>query len=201
MKLKADPLHPVEAKRHFWKFTTLAGWFWSAFAGLIVLAGGWTIVNPVVHLDPYNRLNPDSPFSERFRVSNDGNFDIDDVSFRCLVVNASSEYNNSQNTQTNNLFDADVAATISAHGSTTVDCPVEQFLGYDATHLHYTAAEMEFRMRFRPTLYWWQKPCFRFIGVLNSQQQVEWTYENNKCSDISKTFSERSNANDLRPTN
>jgi hypothetical protein len=95
-KSKKHPKHPIRVWLHSHKPKTLAGWLWSFLAGAITLGGGWVLVKPIVHVDPYLRLNPDSPFSERFKVSNDGTFDINDVGFMCLIVDAESGDTKSQ---------------------------------------------------------------------------------------------------------
>jgi hypothetical protein len=143
-----------------------------------------------VKVDPYVRLNPDFPFSERFRVSNDGNFDINDASFTCLIIDSVSDTASMKGIhEQDNLADAhphDVK-TISADGSATIDCPWDRVFYVNQTR-HYSKVEMEFRMSFRPSLYiWFKQSCFRFLGVLNTQAQVEWTYESGECFDISKS--------------
>ena|ERR1022692_4859007 len=84
---KAAKTPTVDKKRSFLP-QTIVGWFWSALLGAISLAGEWAVVKPVVHVEPYIQLDPSSPFSERFKVSNDGLFAIYDVDYSCRVISA-----------------------------------------------------------------------------------------------------------------
>jgi hypothetical protein len=177
------PKRPVQAKSHFWKPTTLAGWFWTVLVGIITLAGGWTFVRPVVHVEPYVQLNPGSPFTERFKVSNDGNLDINDLKFECFI-SLRSETNSVKDLRAwNNLLDADppYVKTIVASGTTTIGCPIDRMLGIE-NEKQYHAAELTFSVKFTPSMYPWKKQaCFGFVGVLDVQNKAQWTYKNNEC--------------------
>ena len=155
--------------------------------GALALGGGWDLVRPVLHVDPYISLNPDSPFSERFHISNDGHFKIRDATFGCLVIRTKSQSESIMKLLTAyNQIEAHpgYVNTIIASGGTTIDCPFDRALNTGA-NMRYAEAEMEFRVRFSPTFYFWRREsCFRFLGVLNDQGRVEWTYENDECSKL-----------------
>src|ERR1700675_5106481 len=81
-------LHPPPEKQYFSKTISAAKLFWGVIAAIIALLGGWAILKPIVHVDPYIHLNPYSPFSERFKLSNDGYFAIYDVQYNCYLDDA-----------------------------------------------------------------------------------------------------------------
>jgi hypothetical protein len=179
--------HPIRAWLHTLKPRTLAVLIWSALVGVMALVSFWAgVLRPVIHVDPYTQLNPDSPFSERFHVANDGIFGVNDVTFGCLVINVKREFGGGGGVthESQNLISAS-PGYIDTLGSSTVDCPYDRAIR--SPDLRYLEAEVEIRMQFRPFLDPWNKTsCFRFLGVLDSQKHVEWTYENNKCSDTSE---------------
>jgi hypothetical protein len=94
---------------------------WSAFLAVITIAGGWTVVKPVVHVEPYAELDSSSMFSERFKVSNDGYFSVYDVDATCTVLAA----------QSGTIIMNDIFQGVQKYrkeleaggGSTTIDCP------------------------------------------------------------------------------
>src|SRR5580704_17878952 len=64
--------HPPRGKRYFSQTITAVRLFWGAIGIAIALLGAWVTLKPNVHVDPYIRLNPSSPFSERFKLTNEG---------------------------------------------------------------------------------------------------------------------------------
>jgi hypothetical protein len=177
-KPKRRKIHPpMPQKQRFWP-KTVAGWFWSALLGLITLAGGWALVRPVVRVDPYIRLNPNSPFSERFKVENDGYFSIYDVEFNCRIVKATTFSGSSVHDivfkETSRYRKSIVPAD-----SVTMDCPVDEtFALYSSGKRDpWRSAQIQVSIRYRPSLYPWHKQrIVGFTGQLDGQNNVQWTY-------------------------
>jgi hypothetical protein len=132
-------------------------------------------VKPVIHVDPYIRLDPLSPFSERFKVSNDGYLPIYNVDSTCSVTR----------TQTTNhvYFDDDMIKDegggyrniFEAASSMTVDCPFQQvvYMGDQK----FLSAEIEFSIDFNPYWHFGRKhKLVKFSGQLDSHGDVQWTY-------------------------
>lgn len=167
--------HPIRAWLHSHKPKTLAGWLWSILAGVITLAGGWTIVRPVLHVDPYVQLDPASPFSERFKVSNDGFFAIYDVDVRCHIIKTVTADGRIVGDVTLVHFGS-YRKVIEAATSATIDCPLTS--GFIAIpNAKYVSAEIQLIIGFTPSWYPWPKEkTIKFSGQLDSQGSVRWVY-------------------------
>lgn len=155
---------------------SVPGKLWSILIAVITLAGAWILVRPVIHVEPYTRLNPTSPFSERFKVSNDGNFAVHDVYSACLILEAKTA--DGKEIHDSTLQDNPYTKTLDAAHSTTIDCDIERatFRG----NMRFISADIELAIIFRPPWYFGQKTnIFRFSGQLNSQGNVEWVYSQN----------------------
>jgi hypothetical protein len=169
---------PPQGKRYFLKTISTAKVFWRVLAAVLALLGGWRILKPVVHVDPYIQLNPDSPFSERFKVSNDGFFPIYDVEFRCVVIKATAVMNQVPAREIDNVYltiPTNFRKVIDAAASTTIDCPFDRGVTFPGTK--YNSAEIQFTMIFTPSMYFWPKQKdFTFHGSLDSSGNVRWLY-------------------------
>ena len=167
-----------QEKRFLSKTVSTANTFWGAVAIILALLGGYAAVKPVVHVDPYIQLDPDTPFSERFKVSNDGLFAIHDVDFGCSIAKATFLNNQlpaGQVVGIHILLPDNYRKVIEAAGSTTVDCPLSDIVNFAG--VKYDSAEIQFTVAFRPTLYPWRKERnVRFHGQLDSQGKVRWLY-------------------------
>ena len=152
---------------------SVVGKIWSILIAVITLAGAWILVRPVIHVEPYTRLNPTSPFSERFKVSNDGNFAIHDVYSGCLILEA--RMTDGKEIHDSVLLDNPYTRTLDAAQSTTIDCDVQRTISFG--NAQFTAAEIELTIAFKPPWYYGEKRnSFRFSGQLDSQGNVEWVY-------------------------
>jgi hypothetical protein len=166
--------HPPLDKRYFLRTMSMAKVFWSAIAVGLSLLGGWSVIRPVVRVQPYIQLDPSSPFSERFELSNDGLFAIHDVESSCQVIYANT---------VNHQWVKDVtfpshrsySKTIEAADSTSIDCPVSTFVNVGQSQ--YVEARIEFKLEFTPSWYLWKKTkTVLFDGQLDSQGSVKWIY-------------------------
>jgi hypothetical protein len=164
---------------HFFsKVKSVSRWAWALVVAMAVIIGLWVEGRPVLHVDPFREFDPATPFSERFKVSNDGNLEIHNVKFYCHTVNVVAALDQSF---IDNQFDAQPSRidTLTAPGSTTIYCPFEESV---ANNGHYTQAQIAFRITFHHLMYpWGTQRCFQFLGVLDSDNRVQWTYLNNKC--------------------
>jgi len=156
-------------KQYFSKTISAAKLFWGVIAAIIALLGGWAILKPIVHVDPYIHLNPSSPFSERFKLSNDGSFAIYDVHYDCILADARTTHGSRVDHMV--IVGGDRGA-IEAGQSISIDCPLDSILSIND---HYISAEIAFDIQFRPTWYFWPKMKeFLFSGQLDSQGNVQW---------------------------
>jgi hypothetical protein len=170
---KAKP-HSPPGKQYFSRAISTAKVFWSVIAIGLALLGGWKVLRPVVHVDPYIQLDPTSPFSERFKVSNDGFFSIYDVQVRCIILNAAVTRGGGveNTTVTNYGIDRKV---LEAADSTTVDCALDRFVRFPIDK--YVSADIEIVISFKPSWYPWHKQkTARFSGQLDTQGNVRWVY-------------------------
>lgn len=152
-------------------------------AGLVALIGLWAVIRPVLHVDPFREFDPATPFSERFKVSNDGNFGVYKLQFIC-VVDSVVVRGLKDVKYFNNFIDAVpyLVDEIPASGNTTIYCPLDRAI-YTPGGVNYDQATMTFEIRFRDILHpWGTKTCFRFVGLLDSENKMQWTYENGKCA-------------------
>src|SRR4029077_10392840 len=139
------------------------------------LLGGWRILRTDVRVEPYIRLNPNSPFSERFRVLNDGYFSIYDVESDCRVIKA-IDMNEGLATEDFMIGVGIYRKEIPAGDSTTIDCPFNRMFA-TMPPVPYLSAEIELIVHFRPPWYIWKKrKAVKFTGVSDSQWNVHWTY-------------------------
>ena len=131
-------------------------------------------MRPVVHVDPYLQLNPASPFSERFKVSNDGFFSVYDIDVDCRIVKAVTTRGGTVSNV--DLFNyGGYRKVIKAADSTTIDCPLSDFVA--TPNAKYVSAEIELSLAFTPSWYFWRKEkTVRFMGQLDSQGNVQWVY-------------------------
>jgi hypothetical protein len=163
--------HPPRGKRYFSQTITAVRLFWGAIAVAIAVLGAWVILKPNVHVDPYIRLNPSSPFSERFKLSNDGYFGIYDVQYDCTLAWAKTDHGLVVHDA---LIRGRYGASIEAGQSISIDCPLDNVISTDA---HYVSAEITLGIEFRPTWYFWRKrKQTSFSGQLDSQGNVQWIY-------------------------
>lgn len=171
-------LHPPPAKRYFLKTILTVRVFGTVVGVGLALLGGWSVVRPVVKVDPYLQYDPSNPFSERFRVLNDGLFAIYDVEFKCDVIKATSvvgqkpfgEIDHSSILLTNSY-----RKVIEAADSTTIDCPLP--VAYPGMAAKYNSAEIAFILSFKPEFYPWRKGrVVLFHGQLDSEENVRWVY-------------------------
>lgn len=166
--------HPAQKKLHFGKPKTVAGWLWRILIAVITLVGGWALVRPVVHIDPFIQLDPSSPFSERFKVANDGLFAIYDVYFSCHITKAML-YPAGHVTDIGIIGPNKYRKVIEAADSTTIDCPLSQAVAFPGRK--YISAEIELKATFRPSWYPWHKEkTSKFSGQLDSQGNVQWLH-------------------------
>jgi hypothetical protein len=172
-KQKARPLPPPTQKKLFGQTAGAISWFFRGLLGLITLAGGWALVRPVVRVEPYIQLDPSNPFSERFKLSNEGNFSIRDVSYFCYVKSAKGPG-----------FDIDDMRIVKNFGyqktmiagiSTTIDCPLSNIVEVDGGR--YSSATIAFSVTFKPDWYVWHKTRVEwFEGTLDSEGRVQWLH-------------------------
>jgi hypothetical protein len=151
---------------------------WGWVVAMAVVIGLWAICRPILHVDPFREFDPATPFSERFKVSNDGNLAVYNVKFYCHTVNVVAALNQSF---TDNQLDAQPSRidTLTAPGSTTIYCPFEEAV---ANNGHYTQTQIAFRITFHHLMYpWGTQRCYQFLGVLDSDNRVQWIYLNNNC--------------------
>ena len=59
----------------------------------LTLLGGWFLFHPYVSLHPDQRLNPSDPFSTEFTITNEGNFNIRDLTSTCIFGNVETTHN------------------------------------------------------------------------------------------------------------
>jgi hypothetical protein len=167
--------HPPLGKRYFSQTITAARLFWGAIAVAIALLGAWAILRPVVHVEPYVRLNPSSPFSERFKVSNDGYFTIYDVQYDCILLDAKTvgfEANSLHIVRGNR---SNYLGEIGPGYSGTIDCPADEVIS--GGNNHYVSAKIVLGIEFTPSFdFRRKKRQFQFTGQLDSQGNVQWTY-------------------------
>jgi hypothetical protein len=181
-KHKPAPVRAKPASAHSWKPKTLAGWLWSALVVVIGLAGGvagiWAVVKPVVHVDPYIQLDPLTPFSERFKVSNDGYLSIYNIDASCYIGEAKTSAIVGLHGATmlkNILITSRRRQILEPGNSMTINCPVDQIMVLNSK---FVSAEIEFIIDFNPSWYFWREHMkVRFSGQLDSQGNVQWTYE------------------------
>lgn len=165
-------MHPPQGKRYFLKTISTTKAFWSVIGIGLSLLGGWAVLKPVVHVDPYIQFDPASPFSERFKVSNDGFFAIYDVQVNCIVQKATLT---GEATVANVRGNAAYLKVLEAPDSTTFDCPLDTWVGFP--NRKYISADIEIIIAFRPAWYPWHKHrAVGFHGQLDSQGNVRWVY-------------------------
>jgi hypothetical protein len=61
----------------------------NVITSVVATIGLWAIARPVIHVDPFRQFNPATPFSEGFKVSNDGNLAIHNLTFDCIPLDLS----------------------------------------------------------------------------------------------------------------
>jgi hypothetical protein len=134
--------------------------------------GAWAILRPAVRIDPYVQLDPTYPFSERFKVGNEGYFSVHDVEVSCQVIKAMTR----GHVQLDSIsLHAEYRPALESGESTTIDCPLKGAIGI--ANDSYVSAEIQFSMSFQPFGYLWRKQKFvYFFGQLDSQGNVQWTY-------------------------
>ena len=158
-------------------------WVWVVSAG--VLLGFWAVwaeAAPVLHVDPFREFNPATPFSEGFKVSNDGKLDLYNLKFYCHTIHVKVGTNNFYGS---NQLDAQPwkVRTIPASGNITIYCPLESSI-YSDDHgqTKYAKTQIGFRVRFQHLLHpWGTQTCFQFLGVPDYTDTLQWTYLNNDC--------------------
>lgn len=167
--------HPLPPKKWWlrWAPKTVVGWAWSAFLALITIAGGWTIVRPVVHVDPYLEMDSSSPFSERFKVSNDGYFPIYDVDATCTILDAQigrmrfSDIHHEARIYSKELEGGGGGITIDCPFSNMVSAPGKQWVGVD----------IGFFVMFRPSWHISRAEKYvTFSGRPDSEGKIKWMY-------------------------
>jgi hypothetical protein len=149
-------------------------WVWSAFLAVIAIAGGWTIVKkPVVRVDPYLELDSSSPFSERFKVSNEGYFSIYDVDATCTILDA----------QVGRMRFSDIYHEAKKYsrelegggGSTTVDCPFSNMVS--AAGKQWAGVDIGFSVMYRPSWHISRAEKYvTFSGRPDSEGKIKWMY-------------------------
>ena len=137
---------------------------------------------PVLHVDPFREFNPATPFSEGFKVSNDGKLDLYNLKFYCHTIHVKVGTNNFYGS---NQLDAQPwkVRTIPASGNITIYCPLESSI-YSDDHgqTKYAKTQIGFRVRFQHLLHpWGTQTCFQFLGVPDYTDTLQWTYLNNDC--------------------
>jgi hypothetical protein len=146
---------------------------WSAFLAVITIAGGWTVVKPVVHVEPYAELDSSSMFSERFKVSNDGYFSVYDVDAICTVLAA----------QSGTIIMNDIFQGVQKYrkeleaggGSTTIDCPFSNLVTLEGRQ--WAGADIGFSVMYRPS--WHFKRAEKYVTFSarrDSEGKVKWLY-------------------------
>ena len=155
-------------------------WTWVVSAAVVIgLWASWVEFKPSLHTEPFRQLNPASPFSEAFTVSNDGKLAVYNLKFYCHIIAA----HKGTAIYEDNQMDAEPSklSTILSSGSTTIYCPIERATGNDSPD-KYTRAQITFRVTFQHLLHpWGTQDCFQFLGVLDSDNRVQWTHLNNNC--------------------
>jgi len=170
-----DP--PSTGQRHFVRTLSVLKVLGSGSLALIAVVGGWALLKPNVQIDPYVQLNPDSPFSERWKITNANQlFDIYDVSLGCDVVNARTE-----GQVRGSVTESIVASStpyikkIAAGTSATADCPLDRLI--KVTNSRYVGGQINLVVRFTPALYLKQKAkSVQFTGQVDNQGRMQWTY-------------------------
>jgi hypothetical protein len=143
----------------------------------------WAICRPILHVDPFREFDPATPFSEAFRLSNDGNLPLYNLRFYCHTINVQVGINN--NFMGPNQTDAypPRVGTIPASGNITIYCPLESSIYvWDHGQPKYIQTQIAFRVRFRHLLHLLgTQACFQFLGVPDYNHKLQWTYLNNDC--------------------
>jgi hypothetical protein len=169
---------PQPEKTHFFRTRSTAKIFWKVVVAAISLLGAWQIVKPIIHIEPYLQLDPSNPFSERFRISNDGFFAIHDVTFDCILDRATFLKDGLPEGELSAFHLAGINSyrkIIEAADSTTTDCPLNTFIGLPGTK--YNSANIQLNVGFNLAYYPWRKKrSAAFVGQLDSEGNVRWVY-------------------------
>ena len=124
-----------------------------------------------MHVYPYIQLDPDSPFSERFKVSNDGFFSINDVDVRCDILEAKGTKSTVIQTI---LYHYAYRKVLQAGVPMTIDCPLDKIT---PPGNKWMSAKIGLVLGFKPDWYLWRiQKSVNFHGEIDSEGKLCWLY-------------------------
>ena len=142
-------------------------------AALLGLAAGWFFFHPQVSLHPEQTMNPGNPFTTQFTVTNEGNFEVHEVTAICLI----GEVKTANNIEGRGFSFPPVNKYIprlKRKQPSTVECPAAlSELGEDAGNV--VSADILMAVFYYQA--WWpgrQNENYRFEGKVDSQGIVHW---------------------------
>jgi hypothetical protein len=148
----------------FWKFVVVL----SVIVGLI--AALLTFL-PRLSMSSSESLDPSTPFSTPFVVSNDGLLSINDVTCYCLIRRVVIADRGDITVSNNIVYSDSLPVPNLAPGEkTTVSCPPLL-----PSEPRITRADMDIVLRFRPYgLPWYREKAFRFTTEIASDKRLHW---------------------------
>jgi len=137
-------------------------------------------------MDLIHPLDPNLPFSERFKFSNDGSLSIYDTDFQCVTVELVFGNMGTRIISNNDTMNAfpQFPGTIGPSGTTTITCPLAGHAPSSSEIPTYFKTDFAFVVSYRHFLHpFGTRNCFEFVGETDAEKKVQWTYKGNKCPD------------------
>jgi hypothetical protein len=156
------------------KWTVAATTLIVAVVGLVgSTVGMYWYASPKVMVNVSELLNPVEPFSAPFTISNNGNFAIHHVTFRCVVLHAGDDFNTHIVMPPGSPGAASsdaIVPELNPGETSTVGCPFPFFFEHPVTH-----ADVEIFVKYKPEWQpWHQEKPFRFAITRDSQGHLRW---------------------------
>jgi len=173
-KTKHKTLPEPPAQRLAWLRPTWSGGkkLYGAIVGFFALLALTYELWPVVSTEPYLYLDPRTPFSARFNITNESPYSLQNITHQCLLNNIESESHITiEQAEGKDTFSHPVSR-IGARQKISVTCAFPIEIG------HLTKAEIDFQVFYSlPHFPYWQitkDTCFH--GEPDIQKNLQWTY-------------------------
>lgn len=144
-----------------------------AAVGLVGSAVGmYWYASPKVVINASALLNPVEPFSAPFTITNEGNFAIQHVTFRCVVLDAGDDFNTHivMPHGSPGGSSGDVIPELNPSETSTVGCSFPFFFEHPVTH-----ADVEIFVKYKPDwMPWHQEKPFRFAITRDTEGRLKW---------------------------
>lgn len=142
------------------------------FVTFLAFLGGWFLFHPHVSLHPDQRLNPNDPFSTEFTITNEGNFDIQNLTSTCIFGNVETTHNVGMYGLARPSLQT--IPQIEPRVSSTVEC-LSFIGGIGAGAGNVRTADIALRLEYRQK--WWparMTEIYRFQSKLGTDGIVHW---------------------------